>query len=308
MATIDLNLLRVFNVLYEERSVTRAARRLGLTQSAVSHALGRLRIVLDDRLFVREPSGLQPTARAAQIAPRVRQGLADLQGALSLPLFDPVTSERLFNLSAGSYFCTLLVPDLIARARAAAPRLRFQIWNPAADLLERLDQGRLDLAFTGPAKNLSRIRSEALFDDEMAWIARADSPLARGIASRAALDAAPRVAIQPTSELSVSAMIATAARSRGSNTTLFGGSDSADIVVHDAAAAIAVVRGSDAVALVPRGLVEGRVDPAVAIVTLEEPNLPLTLFMRWHAKAEDDPGLAWLRDIARGVSAAARHA
>ena len=73
---LDLNLLRVFEALIEERSATRAGARLGLTQSAISHALNRLRYVLKDELFVRGPDGMQPTERAAEIAPRLRQGLA----------------------------------------------------------------------------------------------------------------------------------------------------------------------------------------------------------------------------------------
>jgi DNA-binding transcriptional LysR family regulator len=72
MMDIDLNLLRVFELLYEEGNMTRAAARLCLTQSAVSHALARLRIALEDPLFVRVPSGLQPTERAHQLAPRLR--------------------------------------------------------------------------------------------------------------------------------------------------------------------------------------------------------------------------------------------
>jgi len=88
---LDLNLLRVFEALVEERSVTRAGARLGLTQSAISHALNRLRYVLKDELFVRGPDGMQPTERAAEIAPRLRQGLLQLQLALAPTEFIPET-------------------------------------------------------------------------------------------------------------------------------------------------------------------------------------------------------------------------
>ena len=146
MREIDLNLLRVFDALIELRSVTRAADRLGLTQSAISHALGRLRRTVDDPLFVRQPGGLQPTARALEIAPGVRQGLTQLRGALSPLPFDPATAVRRFRISAGSYFCALLVPDLAARARARAPGISFSIVAPASDLLASLDEGAVDLA------------------------------------------------------------------------------------------------------------------------------------------------------------------
>src|SRR5260221_11900156 len=77
----DLSLLRIFDTLVEERSVTRAGIRLGLTQSAVSHSLNRLRYELKDELFVRGPDGMQPTPRALEISPRLRKALAQLQQA-----------------------------------------------------------------------------------------------------------------------------------------------------------------------------------------------------------------------------------
>src|SRR6202795_1058663 len=91
--TIDLNLLRVFDVLLEERSVTRAGTRLGLTQSAVSHALNRLRYHLDDELFQRNAHGMQPTQRALEIGPSLHAALAQLQGALTPADFNPAESE-----------------------------------------------------------------------------------------------------------------------------------------------------------------------------------------------------------------------
>src|SRR3546814_17857935 len=94
MSEIDLNLLRVFDTLFELGNVTKAGARLGLTQSAVSHALGRLRQSIGDPLFVRAPGGLQPTARAIEIAPGVRVGLSPLRTALSPSAFAPGTAHR----------------------------------------------------------------------------------------------------------------------------------------------------------------------------------------------------------------------
>src|SRR5580692_12779387 len=98
MMDIDLNLLRIFDILYDERNVTRAAARLFLTQSAVSHALARLREVLGDPLFMRIPSGLQPTDRAHQIAPRLRVALAEIRSVVAAPVFDPATTSRRFTI------------------------------------------------------------------------------------------------------------------------------------------------------------------------------------------------------------------
>src|SRR5579863_2087615 len=92
--SLDLNLLRVFDVLLEERSVTRAGGRLGLTQSAVSHALNRLRYHLDDELFQRHAQGMQPTRRALEIGPSLHAALAQLQTALAPADFHPAVSDH----------------------------------------------------------------------------------------------------------------------------------------------------------------------------------------------------------------------
>src|SRR6266446_4963836 len=91
----DLNLLRIFEILYDERNVTRAAARLFLTQSADSHALARLRDVLGDPLFMRIPSGLQPTERAHQLARRLRVALAEIRSVVVTPMFDPCHCRKL---------------------------------------------------------------------------------------------------------------------------------------------------------------------------------------------------------------------
>ena len=118
---LDLNLLKVFDALYEERSVTRAAHRLGLTQSAVSHALNRLRYTMADELFVRGPSGMRATPRAAEIGPRIREGLLQLGAALSPGVFTASDTERSFTVAAGSYACALLLPDVLKTIRDVAP-------------------------------------------------------------------------------------------------------------------------------------------------------------------------------------------
>src|ERR1700761_1821991 len=100
---LDLNLLRVFEAMIDERSATRAGARLGLTQSAISHALNRLRYVLKDELFVRGSGGMQPTERAAEIAPRLRQALLQLQLALTPSEFVASETTRRFSLTSTEY-------------------------------------------------------------------------------------------------------------------------------------------------------------------------------------------------------------
>src|SRR5678815_4147371 len=134
---LDLNLLRVLDVLLEERSVTRAGARLGLTQSAVSHALNRLRFVLNDELFTRGPTGMQPTQRAVDMGPQVHAALNQLQAALSPADFEPATSERRFSVVAGPYASAILVPPVVGRLAVAAPHVDLAIVELAPDVLDR---------------------------------------------------------------------------------------------------------------------------------------------------------------------------
>src|ERR1044072_1482793 len=110
MSAIDLNLLRIFDALMEEQNVTRAGARLGLTQSAVSHALSRLRHHFGDPLFVRRPDGMAPTARAFEIGPGVHAALAQLQPAILPSQFEPAAADNRFTIAAGAYGCAILVP------------------------------------------------------------------------------------------------------------------------------------------------------------------------------------------------------
>src|SRR3954453_7736897 len=119
---LDLNLLRVFDVLLEERSVTRTGVRLGLTQSAVSHALNRLRYMLGDELFVRGPAGMQPTPRAVEMGPQVHAALNQLQAALGPADFDPASSERRFAVIPGAYAGEILAPPVAGRMAELAPQ------------------------------------------------------------------------------------------------------------------------------------------------------------------------------------------
>src|SRR5579871_6051802 len=107
--SVDLNLLRVFDALLEEGSVTRAGARLGLTQSAVSHSLNRLRALLGDELFIRSPGGVRPTARASEIGSAVHAALLQLHGAIAPKPFEPKTTERPFTIIAGAYASAVLV-------------------------------------------------------------------------------------------------------------------------------------------------------------------------------------------------------
>lgn len=166
---LDLNLLRVFDALFEERNATRAAHRLGLTQSAVSHALNRLRFTLGDELFVRSPTGMRATPRAAEIGPRIREGLLQLGAALSSGAFVPAETEQRFAVAAGAYSCAILLPQVVAAVRAQAPHAELRVRGAGMGLAEELDAGRADLAIGSFITIPERFESLPLFDERMVW-------------------------------------------------------------------------------------------------------------------------------------------
>ena len=176
---LDLNLLRVFDALLEEESATRAGSKLGLTQSAVSHALGRLRLSLGDELFVRGPSGLQATPRAVEMGGPIRAALKLLESAVTVPRFDPTVDERVFHISASAYLCSVLMPGVVRRLQAEAPGVKLRIRAVEGPLAEDLDHGRLDLVLGGFEHVAPRFGYTPLFVETAVWVIRADHPAAR---------------------------------------------------------------------------------------------------------------------------------
>jgi DNA-binding transcriptional LysR family regulator len=145
---LDLNLLRVFDAVLRDRSVTGAARHLGLTQPAVSNALARLRAQFEDALFVRTPTGMDATPFARDLAEPVRQALALLESALAHgPGFDPATSTRVFRFYMSDLGQIEFLPPLVERAQRVAPKVRLEaVALEVEDIGDALAAGGIDLA------------------------------------------------------------------------------------------------------------------------------------------------------------------
>ena len=142
----DLNLLIALNVLLDERNVTRAADRLGLTQSAASRVLGRLRATFDDPLFVRTSRGLTPTKRALDMAGPLQEYLSGLEKLLIEGAeFDPRTARRRFRIAAIDYVQAILLAPLVAKLQRWAPLIDFEIRQPSSESERDLDAGVLDM-------------------------------------------------------------------------------------------------------------------------------------------------------------------
>jgi DNA-binding transcriptional LysR family regulator len=178
--TFDLNLLIVFDAMIQERSVTRAGRRIGLSQPAMSHALNRLRYMLNDELFVRTSEGMVPTPRAAKLAQPLSIALSEMRLAMMPEKFDPATSVHRFRIAADNYSAIVLGPPLVAAVSKRAPALSLDI-RPKGDskFVDGLDRGDLDLAFGCVEGPSDRLCTAALLNDPWVLVMRRGHPVRR---------------------------------------------------------------------------------------------------------------------------------
>ncbi|MCF1429212.1 MAG: LysR family transcriptional regulator [Shewanella sp.] len=182
LARVDLNLLVILQVLLEEQSVTRAARRLHLTQSTLSKNLSRLRDMLGDPLFQRTARGLKPTAHALQIAQRLPGTLESLYELTQPPGFTPASSKRQFSFAMVESAYETLIPQFIGPLLKAAPNIRLNSYLWMENSMQDLVQGQLDFAIAGrdlhPQSGFSvehlpeGIEHETLFTDNQVCLVR----------------------------------------------------------------------------------------------------------------------------------------
>lgn len=191
LSRTDLNLLTLFEVVLRERHVGRAAMRLNLTPSAVSHGLKRLRLLLNDPLFLRTPKGVVPTERAAQLAEPVADLLARARNVIaSAEAFDPAKSTRRFVIAAPDGVASVILHPLLMLLKARAPgidigvrqllppeggRMTERAWGPA---LEGLESGTMDIAIAPLDSVSARFVARTLYEEDFVVVARPRHPFA----------------------------------------------------------------------------------------------------------------------------------
>ncbi|MBS0536530.1 MAG: LysR family transcriptional regulator [Proteobacteria bacterium] len=181
LSNLDFNLLKVLDALVTERNVTRAGRRLGRSQPAVSNALQRLRVLLGDDLLVRGPNGFVLTPRAEAIRVPLRESMSLIESCLAQePQFDPSTAVTVFRLTMPDRLSIAVLPRLFARIQRVAPNMPLQVQtadrNTALDLLE---DDRADLALGTFDEMPQHLRTEFLLEDHLFCVFRRDHPIAR---------------------------------------------------------------------------------------------------------------------------------
>ena len=199
IASFDLNLLKAFDALYAERHVTRAGLRIGLSQSAMSGALTRLRELFEDELFVRTPSGMQPTPRAHDLAGPVSDALRLVRGVLQSDGFDPATADHAFTIAMTDYAAFVLLSPLLAPLSVKAPGIDVRVRGMfgRSEAVELLDSGEANLAIGFPVEASARILMRPLLEEGFACVARRGHPAFADGASLEAFAAAPHLLVSP---------------------------------------------------------------------------------------------------------------
>ncbi|MDT3377008.1 LysR family transcriptional regulator [Labrys neptuniae] len=297
LKAIDLNLLTALGALLSQRSVSRAAREIGLSQPAMSRALDRLRHLFGDELMLRSGAGMVLTARAEALAPQVQELLADIRALVTEPLFDPSTERRTLRIAAVDSLTTLLFPGVMARLLRQAPYIDLRAVPIGTDIAHRLQSGDIDMTFALANYPLAAgTHSEMLMDDRLALIMRRDHPAARnGPPSLAAYAALTHVTVSVFGDGSTEADAALAAAGLERRIGL--------TTPHFTSALLAVAR-TDMVTVLSRAFARQFAE-AFGLVLLEPPLEPadLKVTMVWHASRKHDRLLAWLRGIFKEVAA-----
>lgn len=295
-AALDLNLLRVFNAMMIELSTVRTGDRIGLSQPAVSSALGRLRQIVGDDLFVRDGNRMVPTPRALALQEPIRSALRQLEDALSSVVgFDPATSHHNFLIAGSDYVSTFLMPWLASSLKSEAPRITLQMLDfPPRQVFSVLSEGRVDVAVERQLDPPDWIGHRTLYRSFVVCLARKDHPalLSSGTA--------PGERIPPDVYSAIPQVILSTDGSKGGSVDpelrRIGLSRSVGITVPHFQAIALTAASSDMLGNLPIHFARY----AARLLNLElylPPVDPPIVEMRmyWHRRLEQDPAQAWLR-------------
>ena len=283
-------MLRTFDALMRERSVSRAAARLFLSQPAVSGSLQKLRSTFSDELFIRTSHGIKPTAKAMALADPVAKLLSDLAGLLeSDTVFDPATSSRVFRLAGSDHASLRVLVPLSHTLSACGSGVRITWETGTSDLGDRLRKGELDLAVVARFQVPTGMQSEVLYEDGYVYVTRQDHPQVRQALTLDTFCATPQVFLGYGSsalEDTIEELLARQGRLR-----------MARIAVSTFPQIVELLQKTDHAAVIARRVA----DSHAAHLAIYE--LPFTLrshyvLMCWSARSED-LGLAWLKQQVR---------
>ncbi|MGZ8217514.1 LysR family transcriptional regulator [Methylomagnum sp.] len=299
LRTFDLNLLVAFNLLMKERSVSRAAEKMFISQSAMSHVLQRLRQQLEDPLLVKTPTGMVPTARALALVEPVAVLLREVEGLIKAPApFEPGTSRRSFAIAATDYVEALLLPKLAPRIARQAPGIDVHFKRTSTRFpLDELEQGEIDmvLGFDVMLEPPRHLHCETLFADCMVCVARIGHPVVNAALTLEDYIGLPHIMVSRTGASAGQVDCWLEAHGRERRVAL--------TVSHFLSASLTVAQ-TDRVMAVPRRIAE----QFIRSLPVQLVPLPMDLpnydtVMVWHPLQEQEPPHRWLRGEIRAACA-----
>jgi DNA-binding transcriptional LysR family regulator len=295
---VDLNLLVALDALLSERSVTRAAQRMGLSQPAMSNALARLRDLLDDPVFVRKGQGMEPTARALELSVPVHRLLEDARQALARPRsFDPKTSAHRFHIESTDAVELSLLPQLAPGVARLGPHVDLVMTRATKTTEEELRTGRADLYLGSWSKVPAHLHRHLLRQEGFACIARHGHPRTKKS----------RLTLRAYAELGHVIVAQNDCPGGASDTVLVDEGLGRRVSVRTPHVLVAarIVARSDAIATLPRGVALALAD-LLPIDVLRPPidvsDVPI--YMVWHPRTHEQAPHRWLRGLIMDVVAA----
>lgn len=293
LRSLDLNLLGVFDAIFAEGNLTRASRRLGISQPAMSNALARLRASLDDPLFTRTGAGMTPTPRARALADPVRHALDLIQNALSPPAaFDFQSSARRFTVAVEDYGEAVIIPRLTDWLCHAAPSLRLDVRpNEGALLRECLLRGDVELGISYFRLKAPEFRNCTLMEDSVASMVREDHPEIGDSLNLEQYLALSHVILMPRT--ANPPMIDRALGKLGFTRNI------ALEVPHFLSMPL-IVKSTNLVCTLPRRMANVYAENFRLRILKTPVDFPvIPVYMIWHQSVDADPGHTWLRNSIR---------
>jgi DNA-binding transcriptional LysR family regulator len=310
---VDLNLLRVFQAIIEEGSLTRAGQRLGLSQPAISYSLGRLRTLFDDPLFIRTRSSMQPTPTALEVSVIVSRALDTVREAFRYAeRFDPLTSRRTFRLSLSDAGELGYLPRLCEVLQERAPHVAIQVVpTPIVLIGERLRSSRLDCAIGHLPELMMHTESAVLFEEDYVCMCRTKRPGGEGWAKPPKATAG---SVGATGSPGSAGVIPLAEYLRATHVRV-NSLEHSHVGIDDAlrsrrvtrtvaldlshfASLPAVLAVTDHLATIPRRLAQiFQRGGAFDIFDLPVPLPTVQVTLHWHAHFASDDGNTWFRDL-----------
>jgi DNA-binding transcriptional LysR family regulator len=289
LRSIDLNLLLVFDAVFQEKNITKAGKKIGLTQSSVSNALTRLRGHLNDELFVRGTDGMRPTQRATELAGPIRLTLFSLQNILDPQKFNPMTEKRVFKIAAVDYFSVIVAPRLANYLSRNAPGIDVHIIATAVSAAELLDNGEADFVVGRLANLPERFGLELLITDSLVCMVREGHPFA---------GKAPTIQEYADGQHLVSSLIGDPQNVVDDELAKHNLSRRVAMTVSSSAVAPAIVEESDLIVTAPKKIIRRYANPKSFVFDcpIQLPDRSIHLDLAWHKRLSVHPAHQWFKN------------